>query len=62
MRNNDFNRSKHGKNCMYKGHYCDISVHKNLSTVQQVQTSERLSLGRGTRRNEDGDKNLYVRT
>ena len=65
--NNDFNRSKQGKNYIKDTvvTYLYIkNIHKSL--VQQVQTSLKakeglvLSLGRGTRRNQDSDKILYV--
>ena len=66
MPNNDFNRSKQGKTVQRTLllHICTYKAHKSL--VQQVQTSLKakkglvLSLGRGTRRNQDSDKILYV--
>ena len=65
MPNNDFNRGKQGKTIQMTLllHICTL---KKKSLVEQVKTSLKakeglvLSLGRGTRRNQDSDKTLYV--
>ena len=56
------NQSEQTRQKLYK----DTTTIKHKSLVQQVQTSLKakeglvLRLGRGTRRNEDGDKILYA--